>query len=149
MFTRRERLLVTGDNANEVDQIGDRQDDAVIVDIGSENLNFLEAIVRAYIDGADEPLLLSSGTENYFLGTYYFNRGMYHHPEAGLTHIDRKANTFSAYRFHEEDPIVFQKSLRFVWRNGEACEDGRPFGDPKPSTFTSYVWVYEWEPEVN
>jgi len=121
----------------------------VTLSVQSENLNFLEAIVRAYIDGADEPLLLSSGTEDYFLGTYYFNRGMYHHPEAGLTHIDRKANTFSAYRFHEEDPIVFQEGLCFVWRNGEAWEDGRPFGNPKPSTFTSYVWVYEWAPEGN
>lgn len=33
----------------------------------SGNLDFLEAILRAYIDGAPDPLLLSSGTEDYFL----------------------------------------------------------------------------------
>jgi len=118
----------------------------VTLAVQSENLNFLEAILRAYLDGAKEPLLLSSGTEDYFLGTYYFNRGMYHNPVAGLTHIDPKNNTFSAYRFHEEDPIVFGKGLRLGWRNGEAKPDGPAYGDPKPSTVTSYVWVYEWSP---
>ena len=58
--------------------------------------------------------------------------------------MDRKKNTFSAYRFHEEDPIIFQKGLRLIWRNGEAWENGKPFANPKESTVTSYVWVYEW-----
>lgn len=117
----------------------------VTLSVKSGNLNFLEACMRAYLDGAKEPMLLSSGTEDYFLGTYYFNRGMYHFPMAGLTHLDPKTNTFSAYRFHEQDPILFRNGMRLVWRNGEATEDGKKFGDPQPSTFTSYVWVYEWE----
>jgi len=116
----------------------------VTLAVESRNLNFLEAVLRGYLDGSEEPLPLSSGTEDYFLGTYYFNRGMYHFPEAGLTHLDSGDNTFCAYRFHEEDPIVFQKSFRLVWRNGEAWEDGKPFGKPRPSTFSSYVWTYEW-----
>ena len=31
-------------------------------------------------------ILLSSGTEDYFLGTYYFNRGGYENAVAGMTH---------------------------------------------------------------
>ncbi len=40
-------------------------------------ISYLEAIVRAYLDGQSQPLQLSSGLEDYFLGTYYFNRGRY------------------------------------------------------------------------
>ncbi len=116
----------------------------VMLCVRSGNLNFLEACMRAYLNGAKEPLLLSSGTEDYFLGTYYFNRGAYHFPVAGLTHLDTKSNTFSAYRFHEQDPILFTRGMRLDWRNGEAGTDGKPFGDPQPSTITSYAWVYEW-----
>ncbi len=107
------------------------------------NLNFLEACMRAYLDGSHKPQLLSSGLEDYFLGTYYFNRGMYHTPVAGLTHLNADDNSFSAYRFHDDDPIFFRKGLRLTCRCGEQV-DGRPCGDPKPTTYTTYTWVYEW-----
>jgi hypothetical protein len=118
----------------------------VTLAVASKNFNFLEAVLRAYLDGSREPLLLSSGTEDYFLGTYYFNRGMYHFPLAGLTHKSQDPDgtcRFSAYRFHDEDPIIFQKGVRLAWRNGEE-KDGKPYGSPQPSRATSYVWVYEW-----
>ena len=118
----------------------------VTLAVASKNFNFLEAVLRAYMDGATEPLLLSSGTEDYFLGTYYFNRGMYHFPIAGLTHKEQDADgtcRFSAYRFHEEDPIIFQKGFRLAWRNGEE-KDGKAYGMPQRSRATSYVWLYEW-----
>lgn len=109
----------------------------------SVNWSYLEAIIRAYIGGAKEPLLLSSGLEDYFLGTYYFNRGRYATPVAGLTHKDESDHSFSAYRFHEEDPVFFQRGLRLTCRCGEEV-GGKVFNDPQPATFTSYVWVYEW-----
>jgi len=120
---------------------------AVTFEAISENFNYLEACLRAYPNGQKEPLWLSSGTEDYFLGTYYFNAGIYHTPVAGLTHgdPDRPGSSFrfSAYRFHEDDPIPFQNGLRLAWRDGEELA-GRRFGDPKPTTLTSYVWTYEW-----
>ena len=60
----------------------------------SANFNFLEAMMRAYMDGAKTPLMLSSGLEDYFLGTYYFNRGRYYTPVAGLTHMDEADHSF-------------------------------------------------------
>ena len=111
----------------------------------STNFDFLESCVRAYIGGATAPLMLSSGMEDYFLGTYYFNRGKYYTPVAGLTHLvpDKE---FSAYRFHDADPLFFQNGLRLTIRAGEQIGD-KVFG-PKPgpaeTTFTTYVWVYEW-----
>lgn len=109
----------------------------------SENQNYLEAMMRAYLDGAREPLLLSSGLEDYFLGTYYFNRGRYYTPVAGLTHLDAARGTFSAYRLHDEDPVFFERGLRLTCRCGEEI-GGKVFGDPRDTVYSSYVWTYEW-----
>lgn len=111
------------------------------------SLSFLEACMRAYLDGAAEPTLLSSGLEDYFLGTYYFNRGRYAGDVAGLTHLDAAARTFSAYRFHEDDPVFFRLGLRLTCRCGESEDgsmDGKVVGDPPPTRYTTYAWVYEW-----
>lgn len=109
----------------------------------STNLEFLETQMRAYIDDATEPDFLSSGLEDYFLGTYYFNRGIYHLHQAGLTHKDETKGEFSAYRYHDIDPLVFNKGIRLVCRCGE-MRGQKPFGNPQPTTYTTYVWVYEW-----
>lgn len=108
-----------------------------------EGLNFLEAQMRAYLDGSSQPTFLSSGLEDYFLGTYYFNRGRYANGLAGLTHLDAKKNQFSAYRFHDEDPVFFQKGFRLTCRCGEQV-DGRPAGNPPNTRYTTYAWVYQW-----
>jgi hypothetical protein len=120
----------------------------VMLAVRSKNFSFLEGMLRAQLDGAKEPLMLSSGTEDYFLGTYYFNRGMYHLPLAGLTHKAEAPNgdcSFSAYRFHDEDPIFFHEGFRLTWRNGEE-KGGKVYGPVAPdrSQVTSYVWIYEW-----
>ena len=107
-----------------------------------KDLSFMEACMRAYIGGAKEPLFLSSGLEDYFLGTYYFNKGRYATPVAGLTHFDANENEFSAYRFHEDDPVFFQNGLRLTCRCGEKI-GGRSFrirrrpATPLTSGFTS------------
>lgn len=108
-----------------------------------QDLSFMEACMRAYLGGAKEPLLLSSGLEDYFLGTYYFNRGRYATPVAGLTHFDKAKNEFSAYRFHEDDPVFFHNGLRLTCRCGEKIGD-KVFHNPPATTYTTYAWVYEW-----
>lgn len=62
---------------------------------------FLEGCYRAHDPATrDVRFLLSSGTEDYFLGTYYFNRGKYALPVAGLTNKNTTGavRTFSAYK---------------------------------------------------
>ena len=111
-------------------------------------LSFLEGCMRAYIDGSPRPTMLASGLEDYFLGTYYFNRGRYANNLAGLTHFDEKRRSFSAYRFHDEDPVFFLSGLRLTCRCGET-EDGslhgKKKGDPSETEFSTYAWVYEWK----
>lgn len=107
------------------------------------DISYMESCVRAYIDGADEPMMLSSGLEDYFLGTYYFNKGRYATPVAGLTHFNKRKNTFSAYRFHEDDPVFFQNGLRLTNRCGEKIGD-KIFHNPPATEYTTYVWLYQW-----
>ena len=110
---------------------------------GWKSLSYMEAVVRGYFDGSSEPQWLSSGLEDYFLGTYYFQKGRFANDLAGLTHLNADARTFSAYRFHDEDPVFFQQSLRLTCRCGEIV-DGVKLHDPPPTEFTTYVWVYTW-----
>jgi hypothetical protein len=115
----------------------------VTVAARSSNYNYIEGQMRAYFDGKNDPQYLSSGLEDYFLGTYGFNRGIYHLPQAGCTHRDEKDNSFSAYRFHVIDPVFFSSGLRLACRCGER-RGTKVFGEPMPTTYTSYVWTYEW-----
>jgi hypothetical protein len=72
--------------------------------------------------------LVSSGTEDYFLGTYYFNRGKYTNPTAGLTNKntgkDGNATSFSAYKVHQAEPLWYEQGLLLTWRNSdpEGCD---------------------------
>ena len=108
----------------------------------SSAFTFLESILRAYIDQKTNPLPMSSGLEDYFLGTYYFNRGLYHNDIAGLTHLNEQTNSFSAYRFHEEDPVFFNTHFRLTCRCGEETE--LETWESPPTTYTTYTWIYEW-----
>lgn len=108
-----------------------------------KDLSFMEACMRAYIGGAKQPLMLSSGLEDYFLGTYYFNKGRYTNPVAGLTHFNPAENEFSAYRFHEDDPVFFKNGLRLTCRCGEKIGD-KVFHNPPATRYTTYAWLYQW-----
>lgn len=112
----------------------------------SSSLEFMEGQMRAYFGGASEPQYLSSGLEDYSLGTYYFNRGMYHFPEAGLTHKDESDDSFSAYRYHDQDSIVSSNGIRLSCQCGERRGDKTfgPTGNPLPTTYTTYTWTYAW-----
>lgn len=112
----------------------------------SSNFEFMEGQMRAYMGGSNEAQFLSSGLEDYFLGTYYFNRGLYHFHQAGLTHKDESNHSFSAYRFHDIDPVFYSNGIRLTCRCGEKRGD-KVFGTtghPQPTTYTTYVWTYEW-----
>ena len=106
--------------------------------------SYEEGCMRAYLDGAKQPEFLSSGLEDYFLGAGYFHQGkLYHTPVAGLTQLDKGKHSFVAYRFHDEDPVFFEKGLRLTCRCGEEL-DGKVLHDPPETEYTTYTWVYQW-----
>ncbi len=127
----------------------------------STDFNYLEGCFRTRIDGGTDYNWLSSGTEDFFLSGYYFNGGVFHLENSGLTykHYD---GAMSAYKFFENDPLLFSESLELLWRCGDVA--GSTYGCPNtfpwpPSTggdkyahpmlsnttVTTYVWVYEWQ----
>ena len=124
----------------------------------SSTFQYLEGCVRAYIDGSDKPIWLSSGTEDFFLSAFYFNEGRFYSANSGLTYL-QNPGAMSAYKFFETDPVLFTKSLRLRWRSGEKVGSGmddcpndfrRSMGDFNASPYlkttlaTTYAWVYEW-----
>ena len=114
---------------------------------GWHSLSFMEGCIRAYFNGSTVPELLSSGFEDYFTGTYYFQKGLYANSLAGVTHLDANNRSVSAYRFHDDDPVFFQKGLRLTCRDGDtehATPSGPAWGGPPATTFTTYAWVYQW-----
>ncbi len=108
-----------------------------------KDLSYMESCVRAYVNDGKDMMYLSSGLEDYFLGTYYFKKGKYANRLAGVTHLDKDENEFAAYRFHEDDPVFFQNGLRLTNRCGEKLGD-KIFHDPPKTRYTTYVWLYQW-----
>ena len=94
------------------------------VTLATESTNFLylEACFRAMIDNNNKTQYLSSGTEDFFLSAYYYDKGVFHTDDAGLT---RKTlpGTMSAYKFFESDPVLFNSDFKLVWRNGEKADN--------------------------
>lgn len=98
----------------------------VQLDAGGSDFSYLEACMRFYNNGATTPLYLSSGAEDYFLSSSYFDEGMFKTPNSGLTYYDSHSN-LSAYKHHHLDPVLFRNGMALVWRN---CESTSGCGTP-------------------
>ena len=108
------------------------------------DLSYMEGCIRAYLNGEEQPEMLSSGLEDYFLGSGYFHQDqLYFGSVAGLTYLDKANNAFSAYRFHDDDPVFFQDGLRLTCRCGEEL-NGAMLHDPPPTVLDAYTWLYQW-----
>ena len=92
----------------------------------------LEGEWKMYFDGSGSPNWNSSGTEDYFGMSNYFQGFLIStqdatrngitsglSPYAGATLITA-AGTWNAYRFHILDPITFQNALKVTWDAGES-----------------------------
>jgi len=141
----------------------------VFLQASSSDYTYLEACYRIKIDNNENYMFLSSGTEDFYLSSYYFDDGVYHNDNAGCTYFNSNGSV-SAYKFFESDPILFTKHMELVWRCGEVI--GNSSSDC-PNTFTrndtvmqteisdknghknsnlkfsdvimtSYVWIYEY-----
>ncbi len=74
-----------------------------------------------WIDGDERPTLHGTGTEDYFL-TAWGPRQKFCGPYAGLTMPGgiNYCGRLSMYRFHIEDPVMFNEHLRFSIEHGHA-----------------------------
>jgi len=73
-----------------------------------------------FIDGAGEPTLHGTGTEDYFNSSWCPNE-IYEHPYFGYARTPDEIGWLGrthCYRFHIEDPVYFDKSLLFTIEHG-------------------------------
>lgn len=116
-----------------------------------------EGEIKFYMDGDDKfPTICGTGTEDYFCGSYNFDRGgkytEFCTPYAGLVQVIRPDGTyrsqqrFGMYRWHITDPIRFQSDLRVTIQDLGYRKD-KPYL-PQKSDIASTCFWYQTEPHV-
>lgn len=96
---------------------------------------FLEGNEMVYVDGEKRPSIVGTGTEDYFSGGWYFNRGEFTGPYSGLILKDDSLGRISAYRLNIMDPIPFKKHILFTIEHGH--------GNQEIADYSSTVYWYQ------
>lgn len=123
------------------------------------NLNTLEGCFHFYptLTTPYPGQLHSTGTEDEFMSSYYFDLGVFQGRSAGIfykTDVVGKGSA-SMYRTYESDPMIFSNGGRFVWRNGDTADattgikcmieqGGVVAGNPGTADVQTLSYVYVW-----
>ena len=115
-----------------------------------------EGEIKFYLDGDEWPTICGTGTEDYFCGSYNFDRDgqytVFSTAYAGLHQVIkpdgayRSQQRFGLYRWHVMDPVRFERDLRVTiqalgWRSG-----GRYL--PLRDDIASTAFWYQREPHA-
>jgi hypothetical protein len=114
-----------------------------------------EGEIKFFMDGDTQfPTICGTGTEDYFCGSYNFDRGgkynVFCTPYSGLCQVIRPEGDyhtrqrFGMYRWHIMDPIRFDKSLKVTIQDLGWREGGRYL--KQQSDLASVVYWYQTEP---
>ncbi|HEY0867022.1 MAG TPA: DUF2961 domain-containing protein, partial [Fimbriimonas sp.] len=91
-------------------------------------LSFLEAPEYVYVDDDwEEPRIVGTGLEDYFLGGWYFREGPFVGPCHGVPVKDALRASVAMYRIHDLDAIRFDRRIRFTFQNPWKPERLLPF----------------------
>jgi hypothetical protein len=103
-----------------------------------------------FIDGATEPQLRGTGSEDYFCDGWGFRKMANPYYGAPLMEGNDPYNLTSVYRWHIPDPVMFQKSLRVeIEHKGVTFNpDGsvKSGFEERPDDFSSVAFWYQTEP---
>lgn len=102
-------------------------------------LGYLEGDEMIYVDGEASPSIVGTGTEDYFSSGWYYDTGPYSAPYHGAPIKDEERGRISTYRWHIEDPIPFDRSLRFVIEHGGT-------NDAPDVEYASVAYYYQTHP---
>jgi hypothetical protein len=97
-----------------------------------------------YIDGESTPSLNGTGTEDYFGAAWGYPSGAYSMPYHGISLAgptegpDAYSGKWTMYRYHIEDPVMFQKSIRVTLEAGHA--------NVHADDYSSVAYWYQTEP---
>lgn len=114
-----------------------------------------EGEIKFFMDGDKQfPTICGTGTEDYFCGSYNFDRGgkyiEFSTPYAGLHQVIRPDGTYRAnqrfgmYRWHITDPICFEKDLKVTIQDLGWRADRRYLA--QRSDISSVAFWYQQEP---
>ena len=106
---------------------------------------YLEGDVNIYTD-SETPALSYTATEDYGMGGWYFNQGVFHTPTHGVTLRSSTWKSFfpfgrckiALYRFHYPDTIAFNEYCRVLMNHGEWNE--------VDASYQSVAYWYQQEP---
>jgi hypothetical protein len=94
-----------------------------------------------FVDGAKEPTITGTGSEDYFLGAYGFQEPFsYSSYGAPIVGEERAGSRSSVYRFHLDSPIPFTKSLKATIEHGHA--------NTRSDNYYSVAYWYQAEPHA-
>lgn len=108
---------------------------------------FGEGDDRFFIDGAAQPSLRGTGTEDYFNDAWGFHP--FAAPAHGVTMYEGifAGDRVSAYRWHLADPVRFTNSLRFTFehRGSRVTDDGKKVSssNERPDWVSSVAFWYQ------
>jgi hypothetical protein len=116
-----------------------------------------EGEIKFFIDGDSKfPTICGTGTEDYFCGSYNFDRGGQYKefctPYSGLVQVIRPDGTyksqqrFGLYRWHIMDPVRFDKDLKITIQDLGWRKDGRYL--PQQSDIASVCFWYQADPHA-
>ncbi|MEO8026153.1 MAG: glycoside hydrolase family 172 protein [Bryobacteraceae bacterium] len=97
-----------------------------------------------YIDGEAQPSLAGTGTEDYFGAAWGYPSGAYSMPYHGISLAgptqgpDAYSGKWTMYRYHIEDPVMFEKSIRVTIEAGHA--------NVHANDYASVAYWYQAEP---
>ncbi len=98
--------------------------------------SFLEGDDRVYFDDSYTPAFYGSGTEEYFLGAWWFRYGTFGLPTHGM--VARQRDTMerlSCYRLHIGDLIPYASAIRFGIEHGGTNQE--------PARYAGVAFYYE------
>jgi hypothetical protein len=90
------------------------------------------------VDEEEIPSVIGTGTEDYFQGGWFWNKGPFHAPYHGLTVMDEVNSRYSAYRLHIPDPIPYKNTISVEIEHGHA--------NMLQQDYSSVAYWYQMEP---
>ena len=98
-----------------------------------------------FIDDEKKPLIIGTGSEDYFLGSWNFGgrdgaRPFAHHQYGAqaITQPERTGGRYLCYRFHGDNPVTFTRYLKHTMEHGHA--------NHRADNYYSVCYWYQAEP---
>jgi len=148
-----DRLVASGDQFTMMETEKNSMVLGVNLFLDSKTECSLESCIRAFDTASGNVQFLSSGLEDFFLSTYYFDSGQFMGYKCGQTWLRREDGKvqLSAYRQFPDNPLCFNHPVRITVRNGDQNEIGSESeltdeiafnrGD---ATIGAICYYYEW-----